>query len=192
MQISSFDQNVLDNIVKDPCLPYRDGAGREPLPAIGWSQNLKASAPWVLRANFAAYKSGATRAPIGVILTAPTSESQYWALMDFYRLIGVDRPAIKKKNIVSSQEKARWIELRKGGMSTRDIAALTGRSHQVVSEHTKHLKYPETPKKLLNRLSLRIYGIYFLQLGMTRRKHIVNFASREMSAQDSSSKKCSL
>jgi DNA-binding CsgD family transcriptional regulator len=165
-----FDVQNQQEIARDQH-PYRDGSGRELLPSLAWSRNLKRSAPFLMRSNYALFKTGQKATPLKAIMSAITAETQYALLMDWYRLQGIDRPAIHKCERVSKEDYLRIRELRKQGMPYRKIGQLLGRHHDVVRQHCKDMQV-KTEKKLLNEWSLKLFGCHFSTLASYRRAGI--------------------
>lgn len=175
MYLSNFDQDILDNIVKDPSLdvyqysPFRDGSDREVLPDQHKMHFLKISAPWAARALASEFHSGSKKTPMDVILRVPTAEGQYGALCMWYKLLKVDRPSFDAH--LKPEIRTRVAELRFSGMKLKDISALTGLSMKRVSMISKSLGVASNYGKY-NAKSLQIYGRKFGNLPETKRRLI--------------------
>lgn len=152
-------------------LPYRDGSAREVLPSKKWSNNLKASAPWIMRKTYALAKAGHKGTPLNLILKASTAETQYALLMDWYKMMHVDRPTIQQHRRFSLEEYDRIRNLRKEGLTCRQIGELVGRQTGTVQGICEDIKV-KIEKTKLNELSLEMYGYHFSTLRKGRQKVI--------------------
>ncbi|HKZ37200.1 MAG TPA: hypothetical protein VJ184_06095 [Chryseolinea sp.] len=144
-------------------LPYRDGSAREVLPSKKWSNNLKASAPWIMRKTYALAKSGFKGTPLNLILKAPTAETQYALLMDWYKMLHIDRPTIQQHRRFSLEEYDRIRSLREEGLSHKQIGEIVGRNPHCIGGICSDIKI-KTEKTKLNAISLELYGYHFSTL----------------------------
>ncbi len=144
-------------------LPYRDGSAREVLPSKKWSNNLKASAPWIMRKTYALAKAGHKGTPLNLILKASTAETQYALLMDWYKMMHVDRPTVRPLKKCSIEEYNKIISLRKEGLTCKQIAKSVNRHPGTIQGICEEIKV-KTEKTKLNELSIEMFGYHFSTL----------------------------
>ncbi len=150
-------------------LPYRDGSAREVLPSKKWSNNLKASAPWIMRKTYALAKTGFKGTPLNLILKAPTAETQYALLMDWYKMLHIDRPTIQQHRRFSLEEYDRIRSLRGEGLSHKQIGEIVGRNPHSIGGICEDI-HVKTEKTKLNEISLDMYGYHFSTLRKGRQQ----------------------
>ncbi len=161
--IETIDNDERIEIANDQ-IPYKDGSAREVLPPRGWSNNLKVSAPYLLRNNYNLFKKGYKGTPLKQIMTAPNADAQYALLMDWYKLNNVTRPTVKPLHKITTEERNKIREMRRQKMPYREIGTVLGKHHETIRCVCKDLSI-ETEKRILNKWSLKLFGMHFSRLG---------------------------
>jgi Helix-turn-helix domain len=158
-----IDAESNDELVVQQTYPRRDGSQREPLPPKRWSQNLKWSAPEQMKKQYILAINGYKGTPLYLIMSAPTAETQYALLMDWYKMQHIDRPTVRKCRKFSLEELELVRELRNEGKTYREIGKMTNRSHGTIEQVCEDVA-TKALKTELNRVSKEKFGYHFSTL----------------------------